>query len=265
MAKKVYILYHKHCTDGFGAAYSAWLKYKSKATYIAVSYDAPVPEMIKGSTVYLIDFCYNEKIIDQMNLDYDLTILDHHISAEANVKRANKYVFNLKKSGASLAWEFFHPNKSNKLMKHIEDKDLWKFDLPKTKSIIAALESYPRDFKVWNKLTLDQLNKEGKLILQKQKIEVELASGYHYFKDIGGYYVPVVNTPNYMSDVAEYLLQKYPDSLFVGVYHEYIKDGQKYRKWSLRSRKKGLDVSKVAEIFGGGGHKTASGFFEKIY
>jgi uncharacterized protein len=265
--QKIFVLYHAHCTDGFGAAFSAWLKFKNKATYIAVSYDAPVPKIPLRSKVYLIDFCYNSATVEDMNKKYDLTILDHHVSAEESVKKASNYVFDLKKSGASLAWDYFHPKKKNQFIKHIEDKDLWKFSNPKTKSIIAALESYPRNFKVWSKISKDLsvLNKQGKLILQKQAIEVELACGNHYFKDIGGYFVPVVNTPNYMSDIAEYLLIKYPDTLFVGVYYEYIKDGQKYRRWSLRSRKKGLDVSKVAAIFGGGGHKTASGFYERIY
>lgn len=265
MKQGVYILYHKNCTDGFGAAYAAWLKYKNKAYYIPVNYGEPVPEIPNGSKVFLIDFCYDGEIVREMNEKYELIILDHHVSAELNVKLANKYVFDLKKSGASLAWEYFHPHKKNKLIKLIEDKDLWLFNIKDTKPVIAALESYPRDFRIWHRLTINRLRREGMMILKKQDVEVKMACSFHYFKNIGGHKVPVVNTSNYMSDVAEQLLQIYPDSPFVGVYYDYPKDGQLMRKWSLRSRKKtGVDVSKVAAKFGGGGHKTSSGFFEKV-
>jgi nanoRNase/pAp phosphatase (c-di-AMP/oligoRNAs hydrolase) len=37
-------------------------------------------------------------------------------------------------------------------------------------------------------------------------------------------------------------------------------DGPKGRIFSLRSTKDGMDVSKIAERFGGGGHKNAAGF-----
>ena len=39
----------------------------------------------------------------------------------------------------------------------------------------------------------------------------------------------------------------------------YYFDGEGY-KFSLRSKEDGADVSKIAAVFGGGGHKNASGF-----
>lgn len=264
--KNIYILYHKNCTDGFGAAFAAWLKFKNKAHYIAVNYGEPIPEMVDGSIVYIIDFCYDKDTTEMMNQKYDLTILDHHKSAKQNVMLAKNYCFDLKKSGASLAWEFFHPKKKNPLIKHIEDKDLWLFKNKNTKPIIAALEAYPRNFKVWKKLTLPQLKREGLMILQKQNSEVDFISTFHYLLDFPDYpQIPVVNSASFMSDVAEKLLQMYPDKPFVGVYHEYERNGIRMRKWSLRSRKQGEDVSKVAGQFNGGGHYTSSGFIEKAY
>lgn len=264
--QNIYILYHKNCTDGFGAAFAAWLKFKNKAYYIAVNYGEPIPEMVPGSTVYMIDFCYDQDTILEMNKKYKLMILDHHKSAKQNVELASEYRFNLKKSGASLAWEYFHPKHKNQLIKHIEDKDLWLFRNKNTKPIIAALEAYPRNFKVWKKLTLSQLKREGLMILQKQHSEVDYISTFHYFLDFPKHKnIPVVNSASFMSDVAEKLLQMYPEKPFVGVYHEYERDGVKWRKWSLRSLKKnGEDVSEIAAQFNGGGHYTSAGFLEKV-
>ena len=266
VSQNIYVLYHKNCTDGFGAAFAAWLKFKNKAHYIAVNYGEPVPEMVLGSKVYMIDFCYDKNTILEMNEKYHLVILDHHKSAKENVILAKEYRFNLKKSGASLAWEYFHPNKKNNLIKHIEDKDLWLFKNKNTKPIIAALESYPRDFKVWKKLSLSQLKKEGSMILQKQENEVDfVTSNYTCFIDFPNFdKIPTVNSPIFMSDIAEKLLQIYEKAPFVAVYHEYERNGEKMRKWSLRSRKTGQDVSVIAGLFNGGGHYTSSGFLEKV-
>ena len=60
MVKNI-ILYHKGCSDGFGAAWSAWKKFGSKAQYIAVKYDEEPPKNLSGKTVYILDFCYSMK------------------------------------------------------------------------------------------------------------------------------------------------------------------------------------------------------------
>lgn len=270
---KTYVLYHKNCTDGFGAAYAAWLKLKDEAIYIPVGYEDEMPILEPHSLVYLIDFCYSEEEIIKLNETHQLIILDHHITAEKTVKKAKNFRFDLKKSGASLSWEFFHGTENlspefeekYKLIKHIEDKDLWLFKLPETRQIIAALESYPREIEIWHNLKLEDLKNQGIAILQKQKQEVEFICGFAYMKKIQGYEVPVLNSVCFMSDAADHLLKIYPDHPFVGVYYEYRKkDGSMMRKWSFRSRPNQFDVAQIAKNLGGGGHITASGYLEKI-
>lgn len=270
---KTYVLYHKNCTDGFGAAYSAWLKLGNNATYIGVGYEDDMPELEKNSKVYLIDFCYSESEIEELNKNHELIILDHHVTAEAAVKKANEYKYDLKKSGASLSWEYFigtenltpELDEKYQIIKYIEDKDLLLFKLESTRVLIAALESYPRKFEIWHKLTIKDLMDQGIAILQKQQQEVEYICSFSYMKEILGHKIPVLNSICFMGEAAAHLLKLFPDKPFVGVYYDYLgRDGSMMRKWSFRSRPNEFNVALIAKELGGGGHVTASGYLEKI-
>lgn len=71
---------------------------------------------------------------------------------------------------------------------------------------------------------------------------------------IGGRKVPVCNMPPvWASDAANRLAEGNP---FAATYV----DGATARHFSLRSDAAGLDVSEVAQRYGGGGHKHAAGF-----
>lgn len=79
---KHYILYHRGCSDGIGAAWAAWIALGDKAEYIPVLYGEPVPEIEDGSIVYLVDFSYPLKIImDLKSRGVIVRIIDHHKSA----------------------------------------------------------------------------------------------------------------------------------------------------------------------------------------
>ena len=58
------------------------------------------------------------------------------------------------------------------------------------------------------------------------------------------------------SEIGEYLINTYPESPFAAIYFDV---SSTVRKWSLRSRSNGFDVSRLAKQFGGG-HPGAAGF-----
>ncbi len=70
----------------------------------------------------------------------------------------------------------------------------------------------------------------------------------------GDYEVPVVNATVLFSDIAGELAKGKP---FGACYFDRA-DGK--RQWSLRSSPDGVDVSEIAKLYGGGGHKNAAGF-----
>src|SRR5690606_35880403 len=55
------------------------------------------------------------------------------------------------RSGAGIAWDFFHPGVPRPaLVNHVEDRDLWRFALPGTREIQAAVFSRPYTFAAWD-------------------------------------------------------------------------------------------------------------------
>src|SRR5262249_41598557 len=55
--------------------------------------------------------------------------------------------FDLNKSGARLAWEYFHPEKDTpELIEFIEDRDLWRWQIPRSKEFSAGFYALPMTF-----------------------------------------------------------------------------------------------------------------------
>ena len=259
---KPYIIYHHACTDGFGAAYAAWKKFDCFAEYYSAAYGQEAPN-VEGKDVYLVDFSYDRKtvlrMVEQAN---SVTILDHHKSAEDVLKplleqKVISGVFDMDKSGAVLTWEHFHPEvRIPKLLKHIQDRDLWLFDMPGTKEVLVSLNSLPMDFDVWDKLVVADLRREGVSILRHHMKQVEAVLDSVFKLKVGDYEVPCVNCPPYMASDVGHILSK--GCSFSSSWHYDGNSG--LVKFSLRSDEKGADVAQIAEIYGGGGHKHAAGF-----
>lgn len=162
------VLYHGHCPDGMTAAWTAWRKLGTAADYVAVNYNEPPPD-VRGRRVYILDFCYPRAELEILTAAAaHVTVLDHHVSAMHKVfpetlgadvqKREHEDVkcrikFDLTKSGARLAWEFFHPGEPVPLLvQYVQARDLWTFDLPFSEEVSATISSYPHDFDLWNQL-----------------------------------------------------------------------------------------------------------------
>lgn len=172
MATPVTILYHADCPDGFGAAYAAWRRFGDAAAYRPMHHGQPW-EMaeIAGHDVYVLDFSFPPDILEAIaGVANSLVQIDHHASARqpwAERLRARPdggehyrhpalpltIIFDLGKSGARLAWEYFHPAEPLPLiLRHVEDMDLWRFALPGTRAIGRALRMLAFDFPAWDDL-----------------------------------------------------------------------------------------------------------------
>jgi uncharacterized protein len=84
-------------------------------------------------------------------------VLDHHITAAQELEGLLRNdgivdgVFDMEKSGCLLTWEwFFKDRQPPQALLAVNDRDLWKFELPWTREIFLALTSYPYDFEAWD-------------------------------------------------------------------------------------------------------------------
>ncbi len=261
--KKIAVLYHKNCFDGFGAAWAARKKFGDKAEYLAVEHQYPPPSGLKGKDVYLVDFNYPPEITEKIRKEArKLTIIDHHVTGRESIGLAHESLYDPNHSGAVLSWIFFHPGRSvPRLLRHIEDTDLWRFKLRGTKELLACLDSRDFSFTLWDKFASGFENaakraayfRDGALILNYQKKLIERAVKRAAPVEFAGYKTLAVNSPVFQSEIGHALAQKNPP---IGIIWS-EKDGKILV--SLRSDGK-ADVSKIAAERGGGGHKAASGF-----
>lgn len=253
-----HILYHADCADGFGAAYAAWKVLGDRAEYTPVQHGDPVPEIPSDARLAIVDFSYPRGTILELQARvHDLVILDHHITAQDELDGLPFATFDMHKSGARMAWEYWHPGKElPDLLAYVEDKDLWLWKLDQSQEVTIALHSYPHDFAIWDSLKVEHLKLEGVALLRLQEKLVDAAVNRARIETLFGYDVPVVNAAIFCSEIANKLCKLHPECPFAAAYHD-DKSGE--RSWSLRSVGE-FDVSVLARQAGGGGHKNASGF-----
>lgn len=277
-------IYHAFCADGFGAALVVRNSLAGEVDFHAASYGEDAPD-VTGRDVIMVDFSFKRPVLDVMATKArSILILDHHktaaedlagfpppidyptwqsLTATTGRKCMMASLFDMDRSGAGIAWDYFNPGKPRPaLINRIEDRDLWRFKFPDTRAVQACVFSYPYDFEVWEtllKTDLVVLRIEGEAIERKHHKDVaELVGASRRTMVIGGYVVPVANLPYTLTSDAGHLMCKgHP---FAVCYF----DAPKGRTFSLRSTDEGVDVSAIAKAYGGGGHRNAAGFLMPI-
>jgi uncharacterized protein len=135
------VLYHAECADGFGAAWAIWRQFP-QARFMPVKHGNPPPDGLEGQRVVIVDFSYSRETLESMvRQTNELLVLDHHITAEKALAGLPYAYFDLKKSGAVLAWEWAHDRPVPWILEYIQDKDLWTWALPLSREINAAIRS----------------------------------------------------------------------------------------------------------------------------
>ena len=256
-------IYHRHCPDGFAAAWVVRHAFLGEVELLPASYGDAPPD-VTGRQVFIVDFSYSRRALETMvDQAESLTILDHHISAREAITDLPGAItrFAIGLSGAMLAWRyFFQDQAAPQLLRHIEDRDLWLFHLEETRAVMAGLLSHPYDFGIYDfwmsQPSLAPLAADGQAILRQRKRDLdELLPSVTRPMIIGGHYVQAANLPPTMASDAGHILAKHQP--FAATYS----DGPGFRKFSLRSSSPdGLDVAAIAQLYGGGGHRHAAGF-----
>ncbi len=269
---KPLILYHgRNCPDGFAAALAAWLYYGGKAEFVALDHGdvkslADLPAL-EGRAVYILDFSFADELLREIEARAaKLVMLDHHLSAAEKltgfVCRCGVVHFDMKKSGARLAWEFFHPGQPlPDLVRYVEDRDIWVWQYPESAGFLAALDMEPFDFVRWQAIANFDAAQQAAYIDRGRAMDdkfVKLAEGIAesaqplVFNGITGL---MVNAPSaFHSLVGDLLCQK--SGTFALMWSV---DKTGVVKCGLRSRS-GFNCIPLAASMGGGGHAQACGF-----
>jgi oligoribonuclease NrnB/cAMP/cGMP phosphodiesterase (DHH superfamily) len=265
--KKIVVIYHDQCRDGFGAAYAAWKKFGDNASYIPRKTQDPIPEGLEDKEIYIVDYSYNKDGLDLLTArNKSVTVIDHHETAQDAVLSFKGNVFDTEHSGAVLAWQYFHPHTEvPKLLLYIEDHDLWRFQMEHNREFGAALGEYDQDFETWDRLNENLADRDHfskfislgttlagfedkmvkKLVTFREKVlfegnEIYAVNCSRLYRSIVGHELATLNGKEGGLEMAI-------------IYYRY--DGKVH--CSLRSNGD-CDVRILAERYGGGGHKNAA-------
>lgn len=265
--------YHAGCPDGLGAAWSVWRAWGPGARYLPRGHEEVVDAGVQeGSLVVFVDIAPgNEELRALAQRAAKVIVLDHHVTARERFEndlglqnelagRGHHIRFDLSHSGAVLAWQHFHPDEpAPDLLRYVEDQDLWSWKLPASEEVNAAISSYPRDFESWDELAtrpIAELAAEGTPILRATRIEVERALQSAHPVLVGSRRAEAVNASLHRSKIGHELAKRAAFKLPWGLVYRVTGERVDVSLYSIGE----LDVARVAQAYGGGGHANASGF-----
>lgn len=265
--------YHAGCPDGFGAAWAVWKAWGEDAEYRPRGHEDSLPrEVVRGAQVVFVDIApSNEDLKILLDQAYHVQVLDHHVSSlerfRSDPSLENRLAagghgihFDLDHSGAVLAWQHFHPDApAPPILGYVEDMDLWRWKLPDSAEVNAALNSYPRRFDVWDTLAHlapEDLAREGAPIVRAQRVEVERALHGAHPVALGTHRVEGVNATHGRAAIGHELAKRAAYGLSCGLVYRLVARRVDVSIYSIGE----LDVSALAARYGGGGHRNAAGF-----
>lgn len=261
---KPLIIYHGDCNDGFGAALAAYLKYGDKAQYIPGMYDGFVPE-VTGRDVLIFDYHFKHDVLIEMHSKANsLLLLDHHATVMDSLSDLPYAQFDINKSGAMLAWEYFFKDSAPEMFYWLQDRDLWLNQYPESNSFFYYLNSHPYDLKVWAQIYYDlqdnnkrdSILNTGNQIYSYYKIQLELLLKHHAKEIIiDGVKGWIINTNKmFATEAGSILARRYNTFALIWSVNEKNMVGCSVRSVAECSARK------IAEKYGGGGHEHASKF-----
>jgi oligoribonuclease NrnB/cAMP/cGMP phosphodiesterase (DHH superfamily) len=280
------ICYHASCPDGWAAAYICHMKY-SKAELLPLNHGLNKEQLedlwrkVVDKDVIMVDYSLRTRELnDSLALAAkSFRILDHHKSAQEVLAGAPYATFDMKRSGAGLAWDYLfgkdldvweRPVPLGGLerpwwVNYTEDQDLWNWALPQSQEINAYLMVQSRDVETWNSIVSNMTEESAgyygrgvrqyieyytRSVVAERQDGVLVSEGHNY-------QVSVLNIP--YAGVSE------AGNALVNLGYEigiaWFERGDGITQFSLRSKKGGeVDVSAIAKEYGGGGHQSAAGF-----
>ena len=287
------VVFHWPCSDGAAAAAATaaglGLSHHEAVTdtwFCPAQYDRSYQRlfhsMVKGGTideVYFVDFSepYEDLLMVAGNVK-KLVVLDHHKTAEADLVGRDwptntEIVFDQARSGAGIAWDYFHPGTARpNLIRHVEDRDIWKWEHEGSRAFNDALGLETDDYNTWcslltaaddNRVYQDML-RVGNTINMFRNVHIHrVLSAQHNTITLNStngtsHTVPVYNSPSFQSELGHAAAKLHSKAPFVAIWYN-PKPG--IMRFSLRvSDESNFDASTVAKYYGGGGHAKACGF-----
>jgi oligoribonuclease NrnB/cAMP/cGMP phosphodiesterase (DHH superfamily) len=270
-------LYHYPCADGFFAALAYANTHVDVVCIPHKTFEAiDLSTLPLSNHICLIDYCGPRGFLDACLRKYEsVTLLDHHETAYKELESSTlkelhgKFTLHMdqKRSACIIASDSFRPHlteERRRLYEYVQDNDLFLHRLPGSKEFTAALRARsipwlftPETMQQVYALSVDQLIQEGDVILARETEAVAQALTRAYWVRMGKEMYHAVDLEERDDCPISELGHQLAKATGYGVVCFPTSDGQ--WKLSLRSIGANNDTTITAAMYGGGGHKNASG------
>ena len=249
--------------------------------YIEANYNdiLPVDSFVDGEQVFLVDFSFTEPTkhyLDKLiKKGCKVIHIDHHTSTMNLYQAHPEYesldgIRSTEHSGAALTWMYFTGTRDISacpvFVQYVSDFDCWHFKLQDTEDFkfgMETLEYGPMD-EIWKTFIKEHYStspdavhniiESGKIAKSYfNNISQQYCKDFAYETEIEGNKCIVLNKKDGGSLVFGDLINNYPMAMV------WAFDGTNYQ-YSIYSTDNGIECDKIAEKYGGGGHKGAAGF-----
>jgi len=259
--------YHKSDLDGLCSAAIV----KQRFPYcdmLGVDYNDSLMKYAvkKEERIIVVDFSFEPEEMLWLHSMCRLTWIDHH---KSSIKNVHKTIPGVRKTGTAaceLAWAYYNKQKPVPEGVALLGKyDVWNHTdprvLPFQYGIRAINKTLPHS-RIWGTILgedtryIEAICRNGVAIYKyQQKQNEEYAKSMAYATDFEEYKAIVINGALMNSLIFDsvYNAERHDIMILFSV----TKNGFKY---SLYSKNPNIDVSKIAEAYGGGGHEHAAGF-----
>lgn len=263
------ICFHHNDADGLCSGAIIYRKYSDSITMVEIDYkmDFPFDKINEGEEVVIVDFSLEKpgEWAKLWEITHNIIWLDHHESAIKIaphwLSKSIEGIRDIERSGCMLAWDYFNSGPLPEIIKIIDKWDRWKHnDDPYILNIISGMELEDMNPKsdMWDMVFegrgFNHLEENGEIInLYKAKKNKEDVMEFSYDILFEGYKLLVLHTTNKGSKVFDSVKKQYD------IYTIITYDGNIWEV-SLYSHDNNINVADIALKYGGGGHKSASGF-----
>lgn len=262
------VLYHKNCHDGLSCA-GIFYKIKPEIEYLGYSHGSDLLDY-KNEIILILDLSLPEELLNKLMKNNIIYIVDHHLSSEkiiSKIKLPNMIYYDKIYCGALNLWKLLYPEENiPKILLYVNDRDLWLNKMENYLEIFNGLTLEENNICHWSNLIynltdekFNNIKNNGKILVENMNKHLELISRNMYFSkyifENKSYDIIYCNSPIYQSDLGNYILEQFPD-VIVGIY--YYNGINEKTIFSLRG-KNIVNLSKIAELYGGGGHYNAAG------
>lgn len=265
-------VFHHDDADGRVSAYWILSKYGDKVKLIESDYGKKMfnlNSVDKGDIVWLLDYSIPPKTMKELLKKTNKVVvwIDHHESAIQDYKDFPYNLKGIRKIGDGaclLTWSFVNKepdlSKAPYFLKLLSDWDVFggKYNNTELFHFGCCAENTEPTSKLWphlnnNPKAVKKILENGKIILKYYKNDAKrLLKMAGFEAEIDGHKAICLNFKT-NSKVFDSVKDGY-DVMVVFVY-----DGERYQ-FSVFSDNDGIDVSKIAKKYGGGGHKESAGF-----